>query len=240
MSLKSKKQEWISPDILGWGYLNLISILRGAKIFARMTSEQNMKEILDMGCGIKPYESLFTNTNLIGFDIEKNDQVDVVGVNWDLPFDDNRFDAIICTQVFEHTAEIEKTVKEIKRVTKKNGLVYVSAPLAYPEHGAPFDYYRFTQYGLLHIFKGFEFIKIMPQGGYINTMLRLTNTLLNYLPGAKYFLFPIYFINNIISIGTDATVEMLGSLNHDIFKKIHRTYFSFPENYSIIIKNIKE
>lgn len=43
-----------------------------------------------------------------------------------LPFRQKSFDLVICTEVLEHTVNPEKVLKELKRVTKKNGAVIVS------------------------------------------------------------------------------------------------------------------
>ena len=44
------------------------------------------------------------------------------------------------------------TFKEIKRIIKKNGNLFISTPVLYQVHGAPQDYFRFT--------KDYFFIKI--------------------------------------------------------------------------------
>ena len=43
-------------------------------------------------------------------------------------FDDNRFDTVLCNSVLEHDKFFWKTISEIKRVTKSNGLVVIGAP----------------------------------------------------------------------------------------------------------------
>ena len=45
----------------------------------------------------------------------------------DLPFEDNSFDIVICSHVYEHVPDPEKMFSEIYRVLKNNGICYFSA-----------------------------------------------------------------------------------------------------------------
>ena len=45
-----------------------------------------------------------------------------IGVGEALPYDDGRFDAVVCVDVLEHVADLEKTIREIGRVLKPGGL----------------------------------------------------------------------------------------------------------------------
>lgn len=236
--IRLREREKLSPRIWESGYLVLRHILSALLDFSRAVERGGAKRILDLGCGMKPYRKLFLfSEEFIGFDIEKTEATDVVGLNWNLPFEDSRFDALLCTQVLEHTARISDTVAEIRRVVKDDGFVFVSAPLAYPEHGAPFDYYRFTRYGLEHIFEGFEIVQVYPQGGYLNTLLRLVNVFFEYVPYARFFLFPLFFLNNILALFFDAVFNSLGTLK--VGRPFRSVYFGFPENYAMILRNKK-
>jgi len=88
------------------------------------------KKILDVGCGIKPYKNLFNSSSYVGIDIDyggHNNQAKVVdkfydGVN--IPYDDNSFDIVICTEVMEHVVDPEKLLSEIHRVLKIGGRIF--------------------------------------------------------------------------------------------------------------------
>lgn len=232
----------INPRMWRWDYLALRSILKNLREFSKTVQKNNAKKILDLGCGTKPYETLFKFSNqFVGFDIEKNDRVDVIGFNWDLPFEDNEFDALISTQVLEHTAKIGETIKEIRRVVKNDGLVFISAPFVFPVLGAPYDYYRFTKYGLLEIFKDFEVIKIIPSGGFANTILRMFNVFLFSIPGIRYLFTPFYFFNNLSALFFDQTIFLIHNLLREkkIGGLVENLYFSFPENYCLVVRNKK-
>ena len=125
--------------------------------------------ILDFGCGSKPYESLFKTANsYIGVDIEvsghnhKESKVDFFYDGKILPFDDNHFDVVVCFEVFEHVFNIEEVLAEINRVLKSDGQLLISIPFAWDEHEIPFDFARYTSYGISHILSinGFEVVEL--------------------------------------------------------------------------------
>lgn len=65
-----------------------------------------------------------------------------------LPFPDQCFDVIVCLEVLEHVSEPEVVLAEVSRVLKHGGRVWISMPFLYPLHDAPFDFQRYTEFGL--------------------------------------------------------------------------------------------
>ncbi|GAI07822.1 unnamed protein product, partial [marine sediment metagenome] len=45
-----------------------------------------------------------------------------------LPFPENSFDYVICSEVIEHIPEDEKAISEVKRVLKNNGIFIITTP----------------------------------------------------------------------------------------------------------------
>ncbi len=114
--------------------------------------------VLDIGCGSKPYEELFVNaTNYVGLDtkysghVHKNESVDVFYNGKVFPFENNSFDNAVCFQVLEHVDDIDLFIKEIKRVVAKNGYILFSMPFIWEEHELPFDFRRYTYYGIKNL-----------------------------------------------------------------------------------------
>jgi SAM-dependent methyltransferase len=251
LSLKRSRKEIIRERICPrpwqWGYLGLKPILKEVKNFSTLAKREGVQNILDLGCGVKPYKSLFAFAKkYVGADISREEsEADFIAPAWNLPFLENEFDALISTQALEHTKKVSEAVLEMKRVVKPGGLIFVSVPLTFPEHGMPHDYFRFTRYGLREIFKDFEILYILPLNGYLNTIIRLINVFLHYIPGSQYFLFPLFLINNFLGVVLDKfaylifkALEKITGL--EIFHKVYLEYYlGFPENYVLVARNKK-
>lgn len=89
--------------------------------------------ILDVGCGNGAITNILSKRyNVVGFDRSKEalkhvNTKTVQGSCDNLPFEDNAFDMVLCSEVLEHlpTDILNKTVSEIKRVSKKYILISV-------------------------------------------------------------------------------------------------------------------
>jgi ubiquinone/menaquinone biosynthesis C-methylase UbiE len=146
--------------------------------------------ILDLGCGNGEYSllmamkkknkitSLDTNQELID-EIKKNIRIKkiknitvVKGDAQELLFEKDSFDVVFCNTVLEHVPEPEKVIKESLRVLKKEGIFVVSIPFLQEVHGDPYDFQRYTPYGLKYQLEkqGFKQIKILCDYGSLNTI----------------------------------------------------------------------
>jgi len=233
-------REWARPVITDWSYISLKALARQVRTFASMVEKENARSLLDLGCGAKPYRPFFPHIEkYIGFDIAAGPEVDVVGKNWDLPFANDEFDALLTTQVLEHTAKLLPTVQEIQRVVKTKGLIFVSAPLTYPEHGVPYDYYRFTRYGLLELFRDFTVVHISSSGGFLSTLCKLHNVFWNYFPYARYWAWPLFLFNNIVGLAADFIFSRFSKSQVSVLAKAADIYMRMPENFMIVLRNTK-
>ncbi len=138
----------------------------------RLTIPQFSKGVvLDVGCGNKPYEPLFkeASTSYIGCDVVQSDlkKVDVICPATHLSFNDEHFDTVFSTQVIEHVDDPFQMLKECFRVLRSGGCLILSAPFTWELHEEPYDYYRYTKYGLKAMLEkqGFEVVQIHPNGG---------------------------------------------------------------------------
>jgi SAM-dependent methyltransferase len=127
-------------------------------------------KILDVGCGNKPYEHFFQHIDqYVGCDVVQSSlsKVDVICKATQLEFDDASFDTVFTTQVIEHVEDPGRMLSEIYRILKPGGYLILSAPLTWEIHEAPYDYFRYTKYGLDHMIRngGFEMIYTKSNGG---------------------------------------------------------------------------
>lgn len=117
--------------------------------------------VLDAGAGNCPYKPLFQHVKYEAADFCEADMryasMDYVCDLASIPVADNRYDFILCSQVLEHVPEPEKVLEELYRVLKPGGELFLSVPLFFPEHGVPYDFYRFTQFGLHYLLEKAEF-----------------------------------------------------------------------------------
>lgn len=89
-----------------------------------------------------------------------------------LPFDDKSIDTVVLTQVLEHVFEYENALGEAVRVLKAEGIVLLSVPFIYHAHATPYDFHRFSEYGLKALLQkhGLEVLEWHYQG-YLGTTL---------------------------------------------------------------------
>ena len=90
----------------------------------------------------------------------------------DMPFPDGHFDVIVTTKlILEHISEPQKVVTEFGRLLRQGGEIFLIAPLVRRQHQKPHDYFRFTEFGLRHLFKkaGFREIEISHSNGALAT-----------------------------------------------------------------------
>lgn len=65
-----------------------------------------------------------------------------------LPIGDETMDGVVCLEVIEHVPDPERAIQEIARVLRPGGSAWISMPFLYPVHNEPFDFQRYTRYGL--------------------------------------------------------------------------------------------
>lgn len=129
--------------------------------------------ILDAGAGESVYKKLFSHCSYKAIDLAVGESrwnyanLDYVGSLHEMPIENEIFDDVLCTQVLEHLEWPRESVKEMHRVLKPGGKLYMTVPMAHPEHQTPYDFFRYTSYGLESICKhaGFQEVKITPFGG---------------------------------------------------------------------------
>lgn len=118
------------------------------------------KIIINVGSGITKVHPEVINLDVFPF---KN--VAIVADAAALPFKDNSVDMLISESTIEHTPDAEAVIREMRRVVRPGGFVYISIPFVMPFHASPNDYLRLTHEGLKQKFYDFRPIKIGALGG---------------------------------------------------------------------------
>lgn len=72
---------------------------------------------------------------------------------YSFPIPDNTYDIVLSGQVIEHVQEIWKWMWELKRITKRSGIIFIINPVSWPYHEAPLDCWRIFPSGMEAIAK---------------------------------------------------------------------------------------
>jgi len=178
---------------------------------------QNLNgKCLDLAGGKDPsyhkYWSFNDDAKLIKTDLE-------VDLNKDLPFEDNSIDNILFFNAIYIIKYPVKLMKEINRILKKDGKLFISSPFISNEAKEPDDYQRFTSQGLERLLKksNFNNFEIVPFGE------RFT---------AGVYLWHSFFIFNFIRLIVFAKALLLDKLIPKKIKKLHPC----PILYFVIVK----
>lgn len=125
--------------------------------------------LLDVGCGNRPYAPWYDRfaERSVGLDATPGRGVDVLGFADRLPFADETFDTVVATEVLEHVTDARRAVAELHRVLRPGGHALVTVPFLYPTHEAPYDFRRFTHFGLRSLLEGhgLEVVTLEAKGG---------------------------------------------------------------------------
>lgn len=166
-----------NPDIRFPAYLTRNGLLKAIQYF----SPRLKGRMMDLGCGSKPYRSLFDVEEYIGVEYDnpghphEGEPVDVFYDGKTLPFSNESFDGVFSSEVFEHVFNLEEILAEVHRVMKKGGKLLFTCPFVIGEHEVPNDYARYTVFALRHLLeqKGFRIVEVRKTGNFILAVMQL-------------------------------------------------------------------
>ena len=189
------------------------------------TVEKNFKNfkgtVYDLGCGERPYEKdiLKVADKYIGVDwgdTLHNLKADIVSdLNKPLPIDSEVAETVTSFQVIEHLCEPQIMLNEAYRILKRSGNIILTVPFQWWIHEAPYDYFRYTIYGLRYMFEKSGFISFQKKcNEYMyakdkNVILKSSN---EEVPGR------LLGINNIgeLQIETDEKIVNISDINYSM------------------------
>lgn len=170
--------------------------------------------LLDVGCGSKPYRSLFKVTEYVGLDIDspvsrQRGVADVFYSGQDFPFEAQSFDAVLCNQVLEHVFNPDEFLAEIERVLRPGGKLLLTVPFVWDEHEQPWDYARYSSFGLKALLEkqGFRIVSHRKLRADVSVLFQLANAYLFKITRRWPRLINILFTATVM-----ATLTLLGLL----------------------------
>jgi len=173
--------------------------------------------ILDAGCGSQRYRSYCSNLEYKSQDFGEYsvDERQIIGTKgaggeegyaygsltykgniWNIKESDAHFDAILCTEVFEHIPYPIETISEFSRLLKPGGKLILTAPNACLRHMDPYFFYTgFSDNWYKRILKdaGLDIKVLEPVGDYYRYMaVEIARTMASHSFFAKIVLFPVF------------------------------------------------
>jgi len=120
-------------------------------------------KILDAGAGQQQFKNFCSHLKYVSQDFAKydgrgdkrglqtkvwnNSNLDIASDITSIPRPKASFDAILCTEVFEHLPDPISALKEFSRLLKKNGYLIITAPFCSLTHFSPYHFYSgFNRY----------------------------------------------------------------------------------------------
>lgn len=128
--LASEPGKWSSLEDFKARYEPVLS-------FLQKMSKDDTRIILDVGCGTGiAAEKLRAFGKVYGVDISPRSTIEArgrldevcVGLGEELPFNDDTFDVVVCTETFEHFIDPIRALAEFSRVLKPGGYLIISTP----------------------------------------------------------------------------------------------------------------
>jgi SAM-dependent methyltransferase len=222
------QKEQFEPSLLGI-FLNPFFIARSGllKSIKELGKEINGKT-LDVGCGTKPYEKYFNCSVYVGLEIETTLNREMKNADYfydgkTFPFINEEFDSIVTNQVFEHVFNPDEFLNEINRVLKKDGKLLLTVPFVWDEHEQPYDYARYSSFGLKSLLEksGFEIIQHQKSVNDFRVIMQLINAYIY----KKTYRIPI--LKQFVTLTFCAIINLIGLISS-----------ALPSNDDLYLDNI--
>jgi len=194
--------EKLAYKILGLTDIENRTLREAVKQFAQSVSPSS--KVLDVAAGLKPYQQYFAHCDYDSSDfsdvqefygnLDDGRRDDIASRHTylcpidSIPVADGSYDVVLCTQVLEHVPYPSTALRELHRVLRDSGRLFVTVPQGYGVHGEPYNFFYFTKYGLELILReaGFEVLDIRERGGYFYYLYdRLANAIPRIVVGYK-------------------------------------------------------
>lgn len=170
------------------------------------------ESVLDLGSGSRPYKELFPKA--IAADIVNSPEVTVLADGQNLPFKDETFKLVVCTEMLEHLERPWQAVSEMHRVLKNGGKVVLTTRFIFPIHNSPNDYFRFTKFGLRSLFHNWRIILLKEETQSLDSIAILFQRLgFQSVTKPKYIRYLFFVVAHIISGLSPIISDSYGDIN---------------------------
>ena len=153
---------------------NLLGIFVNPFYFARRGLFKDISNLahrlkgktLDVGCGSKPYKALFREiTEYVGM------------------------------EVLEHVFNPDEFLSEISRVLKTDGQLLITTPFVWDEHEQPYDFARYSSFGLTHLLKkhSLEVVEHKKTNANIKVVFQIINCYIHKIIPFKNYKLRLFF-----------------------------------------------
>ncbi len=146
--------------------------------------------VLDVGAGECQYKHFCSHLDYTSQDVAEYDgggnerglhtgewdfsEIDVVCDILDIP-EEKKYDAILCTEVFEHVPDPVASLNKLTRLVDEGGILLLTAPFISMTHFAPYHFATgFSEYFYREHLEaaGFDIEIMEPNGGYFDFMVQ--------------------------------------------------------------------
>jgi SAM-dependent methyltransferase len=164
--------ERLSPSLCNPSYLVLSKRRQNFERWLGAVQGSDLR-VLDVGGRIQPYRPLLAGRvqQYVAVDVAQSPLVTLRADAAGLPFAENSFDLVFCTQVLEYVPEPAGAVREIHRVLKPGGIALFSFAAFYPR-AVDEEHWRFLPAGLRFLMRPFSRVNVIPEGSSISGFFR--------------------------------------------------------------------
>jgi SAM-dependent methyltransferase len=206
-------------------------------VIHQLSKLKNGGRILDAGAGEQQYRKYCENLIYVSQDFCEyagvgdgtglqpaewdTSKINIISDIVDIPEENESFDAVLCTEVFEHIKNPARALSEFYRLLKPGGVLILTAPFCSLTHFAPYHFYTgFNRYFYDEVMAncGFEDIDVAPNGNYykyIAQEIRRVPMIAGKYSGSKVFflwkalMFPVIVILSFLENRSSGSEELL-------------------------------
>ena len=146
--------------------------------------------VLDISAGQCRYKAFFAHSQYLAIDSGIGNpkwdysKLDLIGDAHALPIHSETIDVGLNFTSLEHYTNPAQAFSEFYRVLKPGGHLFLYVPFTIAEHEIPYDFFRYTRYGLAYLCKnsGLEIRSLRPSNSLFETALSLVDFGLSMVP----------------------------------------------------------